>query len=59
MEMKRSRLDRIKYFKLPLWKENFYLHNKRMHSSKWTEYCDLDSGANNSFSILSAAPDHR
>ena len=49
MERKCSRSDRVKYFKAPFRKENFSSHNKRMHSAKWTEYCELDSGANNSF----------
>ena len=49
VERKRSRSDRVKYFKLPFWKENFSLHNKRMHSAKWTDYCELESDAKNSF----------
>ena len=48
-ERKRSRLDRVKYFKSPFRKDNFSSHIQRMHSSKWTEYCELDSGAKNSF----------
>ena len=47
VESKRSSLDRAKYFKALFWRENFSSHNKPMHSSKWTKYCDLDSGANN------------
>ena len=46
---KRSRLDRVKYFKAPFRKENYSLPNKRMHSAKWNEYCDLDTGAKKSF----------
>ena len=49
LERKRSHFDRVKYFKAPFWKENFSLHNKRMHNAKWTEYCELESGAKNSF----------
>ena len=46
---KRSRSDRIKYFKAPFRKENYSSHNKRMHIAKWTEYCELDAGAKKSF----------
>ena len=49
LEMKRSRSDRVKYLKAPFRKENSSSHNKRTHSAKCTEYCDLESGANNSF----------
>ena len=49
MERKRSRLDRVKYFKAPFRKENFSLYNKSMHIAKWNKYCELDSGAKNSF----------
>ena len=49
VERKCRHSDCVKYFKAPFWKENFSSHNKRMHSSKWTKYCELDSGANNSF----------
>ena len=49
MGSKRSRLDCVKYFKAPFRKESFSSHNKCMHSAKWTEYYELDSGANNSF----------
>ena len=49
MERKRSCSDRIKYFKAFFRKENFSLHNKRVHSAKWTKYCELYSGAKNSF----------
>ena len=48
-ERKRSHSDRVKYFKAPFWKYNFSSHIQRMHSSKWTEYCELESGANNLF----------
>ena len=47
MESKRSFSDWGKYFKAPFRKEKFSSHNKCMHSAKWTEYCELDSGANN------------
>ena len=30
-------------------KGKYSLHNKWMHSTKWTEYCDLDTGAKKSF----------
>ena len=48
-ERKRSRSDRVKYFKAPFRKENFSSHNNCMHSAKWNEYCELDSGTNNLF----------
>ena len=44
MGSKRSRLDCVKYFKAPFRKENVSLHNKRVHSAKWTKYCELDTG---------------
>ena len=47
--IKRGRSDRVKYFQAPFRKENYSLHAKRMHSAKWTEYCDLDTGAKKSF----------
>ena len=49
VERKHSSLESVKYFKAPFWKEKFSSHNKRMYITKWTEYCELDSGANNSF----------
>ena len=49
MERKRSPPNRVKYFKVTFRKEKFSSHNKCMHSAKWTEYCELESGAKNSF----------
>ena len=48
-ERKRSHSDRVKYFKAPFWKEKFSSYIQRMHISKWTKYCELDSVAKNSF----------
>ena len=45
MEIKRSSLDCVNYFKMTFSKENNYFHNKRIHIIKWTEYFDLDAGA--------------
>ena len=46
---KRSRSDRVKYFKAPFRKENYSAHNERMHSAKWAQYCDLNADAKMSF----------
>ena len=46
---KRSRSDRFKDFKATFYKENYSSHNRRMHSAKFTEYCELDIGAKKSF----------
>ena len=55
MERKRSRLDCVKYFKAPFRKENFSSYNKRMHSVKWTEYCELESGSKNSLFYIGSS----
>ena len=49
VERNRSSSDFVKYFKAPFWRDNLSPHNKRMHSGKWTEYCELDTGAKKSF----------
>ena len=49
MGRKRSRSDRVKYFKAPFCKENYSSHNKRRHITKCTKYCDIDASTKKSF----------
>ena len=49
MGRKRSRLERVKYFKAPFCKENYLSHHMRMHGAKWIEYCGLDLEAKKTF----------
>ena len=49
MGRKRSRSDRVKYFKAPFNKENYSSHKNRMHITKWTKYYELGARAKKSF----------
>ena len=41
LEINCSCSDCVKYSEAPFQKDNFSSHNKRIHSDKCTEYCDL------------------
>jgi hypothetical protein len=47
--MKRGRSERVKYFKEPFRKENYSSHHRRMHSTQWAEYRELEPSAKKSF----------
>jgi hypothetical protein len=47
--MKRGRSERVKYFKAPFRKENYSSHHRRMHSTQWAEYRELEPSAKKSF----------
>jgi hypothetical protein len=47
--MKRGRSERVKYFKAPFRKENYFLHHTRMHSTQWAKYRELEASAKKSF----------
>jgi hypothetical protein len=47
--MKHGRSERVKYFKAPFRKENYSSHNRRMHSTQWAEYRQLEPSAKKSF----------
>jgi hypothetical protein len=46
--MKRGRSERVKYFKAPFRKENYSSHHRRMHSTQWAEYRELEPSAKKS-----------
>jgi hypothetical protein len=47
--MKRGRSERVKYFKAPFRKDNYFSHHTRMHSTQWVEYRELEASAKKSF----------
>jgi hypothetical protein len=47
--LKRGRSERVKYFKAPFRKENYSSHHRRMHSTQWAEYRELEPSAKKSF----------
>jgi hypothetical protein len=47
--MKRGRSERVKYFKAPFRKENYSSHHRRMHSTQWAEFRELEPSAKKSF----------
>jgi hypothetical protein len=47
--MKRGRSERVKYFKAPFRKGNYSSHHRRMHSTYWAEYRELEPSAKKSF----------
>jgi hypothetical protein len=47
--MKRGRSELVKYFKAPFCKENYSSHHRRMHSTQWAEYRELEPSAKKSF----------
>jgi hypothetical protein len=49
MGMKRGRSECVKYFKAPFRKENYSSHHRRMHSTQWAEYRELEPSAKESF----------
>ena len=49
MGSKCSDSEHVKYSNVTFLKENYNFHNLRMHIDKWTKYCELGAGANNSF----------
>jgi hypothetical protein len=57
--MKRGRSERVKYFKTPFRKENYSSHHRRMHSTQWAEYRELEPSAKKSFSTLARSPARR
>jgi hypothetical protein len=47
--MKRGRSELVKYFKAPYFKDNYSSHHRRMHSTQWAEYRELEPSAKKSF----------
>jgi hypothetical protein len=47
--MKRGRSERVKDFKAPFRKENYSSHRRRMRSTQWAEYRELEPSAKKSF----------
>jgi hypothetical protein len=47
--MKRGRSERVKYLNAPCRKENYSSHHRRMHSTQWAEYRELEPSAKKSF----------
>jgi hypothetical protein len=47
--MKRGRSERVNYFKAPIRKENYTSHHRRMHSTQWAKYRELEPSAKKSF----------
>jgi hypothetical protein len=47
--MKRGRSERVKYYKAPFRKENYSSHHRRMHSTQWVEYRELEPTGKKSF----------
>jgi hypothetical protein len=47
--MKRGRSERVKYVKAPFRKENYSSHHRRIHSTQWAEYRELEPSAKKSF----------
>jgi hypothetical protein len=46
--MKRGRSEGVKCFKDPFRKENYSSHHRRMHSTQWAEYRELEPSAKKS-----------
>jgi hypothetical protein len=47
--MKRGGSERVKYFKAPFRKENYSSNHRRMHSTQWAEYRELEPSAKKLF----------
>jgi hypothetical protein len=54
--MKRGRSERIKYFKAPFRNENYSSHHRRMHSTQWAEYRELEPSEKKSFFDIGTIP---
>jgi hypothetical protein len=51
--MKRGRSERFKYFKAPFRKKNYFSHHRRIHSTQWAQYRELEPSAKKSLFDIS------